>query len=195
MKKFLLIPLAALFALAGCTSKEQTQQIRLFWLQQYTNFMMKQLTAKQQKLANDPRLKEFATMLKQNNQPVSPNASVQNAPKRPAQPQIMEVTLETDTLPGKASQTDRTRMKRALEAVQLSNQNTLADIDATFGSQVKYQAFLLTTKTERQLKQIAAQSANFTAYFAQQQKLLKEQERQINELLQNNTASIKKLRR
>lgn len=195
MKKFLLIPLAALFALAGCTSKEQTQQIRLFWLQQYTNFMMKQLTAKQQKLANDPRLKEFAAMLKQNNQPVSPNASVQNAPKRPAQPQIMEVTLETDTLPGKASQTDRTRMKRALEAVQLSNQNTLADIDATFGSQVKYQAFLLTTKTERQLKQIAAQSANFTAYFAQQQKLLKEQERQINELLQNNTASIKKLRR
>ena len=195
MKKFLLIPLAALFALAGCTSKEQTQQIRLFWLQQYTNFMMKQLTAKQQKLANDPRLKEFAAMLKQNNQPVSPNASVQNAPKRPAQPQIMGVTLETDTLPGKASQTDRTRMKRALEAVQLSNQNTLADIDATFGSQVKYQAFLLTTKTERQLKQIAAQSANFTAYFAQQQKLLKEQERQINELLQNNTASIKKLRR
>lgn len=195
MKKFLLIPLAALFALAGCTSKEQTQQIRLFWLQQYTNFMMKQLTAKQQKLANDPRLKEFAAMLKQNNQPVSPNASVQNVPKRPAQPQIMEVTLETDTLPGKASQTDRTRMKRALEAVQLSNQNTLADIDATFGSQVKYQAFLLTTKTERQLKQIAAQSANFTAYFAQQQKLLKEQERQINELLQNNTASIKKLRR
>lgn len=195
MKKFLLIPLAALFALAGCTSKEQTQQIRLFWLQQYTNFMMKQLTAKQQKLANDPRLKEFAAMLKQNNQPVSPNASVQNAPKRPAQPQIMEVTLETDTLPGKASQADRTRMKRALEAVQISNQNTLADIDATFGSQVKYQAFLLTTKTERQLKQIAAQSANFTAYFAQQQKLLKEQERQINELLQNNTASIKKLRR
>ncbi len=195
MKKFLLIPLAALFALAGCTSKEQTQQIRLFWLQQYTNFMMKQLTAKQQKLANDPRLKEFAAMLKQNNQPVSPNASVQNAPKRPAQPQIMEVTLETDTLPGKASQTDRTRMKRALEAVQLSNQNTLADIDATFGSQVKYQAFLLTTKTERQLKQIAAQSANFTAYFAQQQKLLKEQDQQINELLQNNTASIKKLRR
>ncbi len=195
MKKFLLIPLAALFALAGCTSKEQTQQIRLFWLQQYTNLMMKKLTAKQQELANDPRLKDFTAMLKQSNPSASQNNSIQNAPKRPAQPQIMEVTMETDTLPGKASQADRTRMKRALEAVQISNQNTLADIDATFGSQVKYQAFLLTTKTERQLKQIAAQSANFTAYFTQQQKLLKEQDQQINELLQNNTASIKKLRR
>lgn len=195
MKKFLLIPLAALFAMVGCTSKEQTQQIRLFWLQQYTNLMMKKLTAKQQELANDPRLKDFAAMLKQSNPSASQNNSIQNAPKRPAQPQIMEVTLETDTLPGKASPADRARMKRALEAVQISNQNTLADIDATFGSQVKYQAFLLTTKTERQLKQIAAQSVNFTAYFTQQQKLLKEQDQQINELLQNNTASIKKLRR
>lgn len=193
MKKRSLFLLVAAVVLAGCTSKEQEQQIRLFWLQQYTNLMMKKIADAQHNLAKDPRMKEFAAALQKINAQTLPAAPQQPAPRaRP--PQIMEVSMSEDLLPGKASEADRARMKRALEAVQLSNQATLSDIETTFGGDVKYKAFLITAKTERQLKNIAAQSANFTAYFNEQQKLLKNQEAQINQLLLQNTGSIKKIR-
>ncbi len=193
MKKRSLFLLVAAVVLAGCTSKEQEQQIRLFWLQQYTNLMMKKIAAAQHNLAKDPRMKEFAAVLQKINAQPLPAAPQQPAP-RAKPPQIMEVSMSEDLLPGKASEADRARMKRALEAVQLSNQATLSDIETTFGGDVKYKAFLITAKTERQLKNIAAQSANFTAYFNEQQKLLKNQEAQINQLLLQNTGSIKKIR-
>lgn len=193
MKKRSLFLLVAAVVLAGCTSKEQEQQIRLFWLQQYTNLMMKKIAAAQHNLAKDPRMKEFAAALQKINAQPLPAAPQQPAP-RAKPPQIMEVSMSEDLLPGKASEADRARMKRALEAVQLSNQATLSDIETTFGGNVKYKAFLITAKTERQLKNIAAQSANFTAYFNEQQKLLKNQEAQINQLLLQNTGSIKKIR-
>lgn len=193
MKKRSLFLLVAAVVLAGCTSKEQEQQIRLFWLQQYTNLMMKKIAAAQQSLAKDPRMKEFAAALQKINAQPLPAAPQQPAP-RAKPPQIMEVSMSEDLLPGKASEADRARMKRALEAVQLSNQATLSDIETTFGGDVKYKAFLITAKTERQLKNIAAQSANFTAYFNEQQKLLKNQEAQINQLLLQNTGNIKKIR-
>lgn len=193
MKKRSLFLLVAAVVLAGCTSKEQEQQIRLFWLQQYTNLMMKKIAAAQQNLAKDPRMKEFAAALQKINAQPLPAAPQQPAP-RAKPPQIMEVSMSEDLLPGKASEADRARMKRALEAVQLSNQATLSDIETTFGGDVKYKAFLITAKTERQLKNIAAQSANFTAYFNKQQKLLKNQEAQINQLLLQNTGNIKKIR-
>lgn len=193
MKKRSLFLLVAAVVLAGCTSKEQEQQIRLFWLQQYTNLMMKKIADAQHNLAKDPRMKEFAAALQKINAHPLPAAPQQPAP-RAKPPQIMEVSMSEDLLPGKASEADRARMKRALEAVQLSNQATLSDIETTFGGDVKYKAFLITAKTERQLKNIAAQSANFTAYFNEQQKLLKNQEAQINQLLLQNTGNIKKIR-
>lgn len=193
MKKRSLFLLVAAVVLAGCTSKEQEQQIRLFWLQQYTNLMMKKIADAQHNLAKDPRMKEFVAALQKINAQPLPAAPQQPAP-RAKPPQIMEVSMSEDLLPGKASEADRARMKRALEAVQLSNQATLSDIETTFGGDVKYKAFLITAKTERQLKNIAAQSANFTAYFNEQQKLLKNQEAQINQLLLQNTGNIKKIR-
>lgn len=196
MKKSILLSLSAIILLAGCTSKEQSQQIRLFWLQQYANLMMKKAKNNQQKLAADPRLKELVTALQKiNTQPNLTDTPQQNRPvERPAQPQIMDVTMDTDPLPGKASQADRTRMKRALEAVQLSNQRTLNDIAVTFGEQVKYKAFLITTQTERQLKKIAAQSPDFASYWEKQQKILNDQNTQINKLMQQNTNRIKKIK-
>ncbi len=198
MKKSILLPFAIVLLLAACTSKEQESQIRLFWLQQYANFMTKQLSQKQKALQQDPRFKNWTETFKNTqSQAAAPGQTVpQNNPAaaKPARPQIMEVTMDTDALPGKASHADRVRMKRALEAVQLSNQKTLSDVAITFGENVKYQAFLLTAQTERQLKKIAAESADFSAYFASQQKLLQEQDRKINELLRNNASSIKKIR-
>ena len=192
MKKWGLVFVFGTLLLAGCTTKEQEQQIRLFWLQQYSNLMMKKLASAPAELANNPQFKKLTASLEQS---FGKNLPAQPAAARPAQPQIMEVSMSEDLLPGKASEADRTRMKRALEAVQLSNQSTLTDIAATFGNNVKYQAFLITAQTERQLKKTAEQSATFTAYFQTRQQLLKEQDRQINELLRKNTASIKNIRR
>lgn len=186
MKKYILLPLAAII-LAGCTTKEQDQQIRAFWMEQYMNVMVKMMSKKMENLPQAARQRLEAQQ---------PRAG-QNTPQpRPApQPQIMEVTLDTDALPGRAPHADRVRMKRALEAVQISNQNTLSDIAVTFGNNVKTQALVLTAGTERQLKQAAANSANFAAYFSVQQQLLAQQEQKLNQLMKQNAGSIKKIRK
>lgn len=198
MKKFILFPLAALL-LCACTTEEQSQQIRLFWLKQYAAVMTQKL-ANMKPQTNGQSLQALLTEFQKNpssmQSPASQNtldAAAQQRPK-PA-PQIMEVTLDTEALPGRAPKEDRVKMKHALEAVQLSNQTTLTDIAATFGDNVKYQAFLLTADTERQLKQAAAQSADFNAYLTAQQKLLVEQDKKLNQLMQKNAGSIKKIRR
>lgn len=198
MKKFILFPLAALL-LCACTTEEQSQQIRLFWLKQYAAVMTQKL-ANMQPQANGQSLQALLTEF-QKSPSVSQSAAAQNTPAAAAQqrpkpaPQIMEVTLDTEALPGRAPKEERVKMKHALEAVQLSNQTTLTDIAATFGDNVKYQAFLLTAETERQLKQAAAQSADFNAYLTAQQKLLVEQDKKLNQLMQKNAGSIKKIRR
>ncbi len=210
MKKFILFPLAALL-LCACTTKEQAQQIRLFWLQQYANLMSAQLQKKLQTVQNNPQLAEMLKQMQtqirslpQQAAAVNSNKATASAQSEAAQPvsrrtynapQIMEVTLDTDALPGKAPHEDRVRMKRALEAVQISNQNTLNDIAATFGDKVKYQAFLLTADTERKLKQTASTSANFNAYLAAQKKLIQTQNWKLNQLMQQNADSIKNIRR
>ena len=198
MKKFILFPLAALL-LCACTTEEQSQQIRLFWLKQYAAVMTQKL-ANMQPQANGQSLQALLTEF-QKSPSVTQSTAAQNTPAAAAQqrpkpaPQIMEVTLDTEALPGRAPKEDRVKMKHALEAVQLSNQTTLTDIAATFGDNVKYQAFLLTAETERQLKQAAAQSADFNAYLTAQQQLLVEQDKKLNQLMQKNAGSIKKIRR
>ncbi len=198
MKKFILFPLAALL-LCACTTEEQSQQIRLFWLKQYAAVMTQKL-ANMQPQANGQSLQALLTEF-QKSPSVTQSSAAQNTPAAAAQqrqkpaPQIMEVTLDTEALPGRAPKEERVKMKHALEAVQLSNQTTLTDIAATFGDNVKYQAFLLTAETERQLKQAAAQSADFNAYLTAQQKLLVEQDKKLNQLMQKNAGSIKKIRR
>ena len=198
MKKFILFPLAALL-LCACTTEEQSQQIRLFWLKQYAAVMTQKL-ANMQPQANGQSLQALLTEF-QKSPSVTQSSAAQNTPAAAAQqrpkpaPQIMEVTLDTEALPGRAPKEERVKMKHALEAVQLSNQTTLTDIAATFGDNVKYQAFLLTAETERQLKQAAAQSADFNAYLTAQQKLLVEQDKKLNQLMHKNAGSIKKIRR
>lgn len=181
---FFIFIAAALIA-AGCTSPEQDQQIRLFWMQQYTNFMMKSLS----KLPSSAR--QLPPM-----QDLHPR-EIRPAPRPAAQPQpqVIDVTIETDALPGKATHAERIRMKRAWDAVQISNQKTLDDINAAFGAQVKSKAFIITTNTEKQLKQAAKNAANFAAYFTQQKELLAKQEQALNALMTQNRGSIKKLKK
>lgn len=185
-KQSLLFILFAAALLAGCTTPEQDQQIRLFWLTQYGELMAKHLGK------NLPAPAALAHSMPEASQP----AAVRT-PRKPIepQPQLIDVTLETDALPGNAPLADRKRMKRAWDAVQLSNQKTLEDINVAFGAQVKGKAFLITANTEKQLKQEAKQAANFAAYFARQRDLLAKQEQSLTQLMTQNRNNIKKLKK
>lgn len=181
-KQHFFIFIAAALIAAGCTSPEQDQQIRLFWLQQYANLMTKSL----RKLPSNTR--HLPSLQIRENRP-APRTTAQ------PQPQLIDVTLETDALPGKAPHAERIRMKRAWDAVQLANQKTLDDINATFGEQVKAKAFIITTGTEKQLKQAAKDADSFMAYFTRQRELLTKQEQALNALMTQNRGSIKKLKK
>jgi len=191
-KHFLFICAAVL--LAGCTSPEQDQEIRMFWMQQYSNVMMKKLSR------GGAALRPVHSQMPPAPAAAEPEAANGTYGKKPApkanpQPQLIDVTIETDALPGKAPLADRKRMKRAWDAVQLSNQKTLEDINAAFGEQVKNKAFILTANTEKQLKKEAKEAANFAAYFARQRDLLTKQEQALTQLMTQNRNSIKKLKK
>ena len=101
MKKFILFPLAALL-LCACTTEEQSQQIRLFWLKQYAAVMTQKL-ANMQPQANGQSLQALLTEF-QKSPSVTQSSAAQNTPAADAQqrqkpaPQIMEVTLDTEAL-------------------------------------------------------------------------------------------------
>lgn len=187
-KQLFFILIAAVLLAAGCTSHEQDQQIRMFWLQQYTNLMMKRLG--DMTLRTEPHIPD-TTMF-----PSGSAARKEAAPRKEtdSQPQLMDVTMETDALDGKASYQDRVRMKRAWNAVQSSNQKTLEDIGTAFGEQVKAKAFMITANTEKQLKQEAKNATDFVSYFERQQELLSKQEQDITQLMVQNRGRIKKLK-
>ena len=189
-KQHFFIFIAAALVAAGCTSPEQDQQIRLFWLQQYTNLMMKMS-------GNIPS--RAAHRIPSVNTP-APDAYAPRkdaAPRKETDPhpQLIDVTMETDALEGKASHQDRVRMKRAWNAVQSSNQKTVEDIGTAFGEQVKAKAFIITANTEKQLKEEAKNAADFSSYFARQQELLAKQEQDITQLMTQNRSRIKKLKK
>ena len=212
MRKTFPFLLISAVLLCACTSPEQDLQIRLFWLQQYNRLMLQALGKKLKNAENNPQLNMALKQLQQlQTQQIFPEAqseknlnqaayadspaAAQPARKAKPAPQIMDVTLDTDILPGKASVEDRTRMKQALDEVQLANQSMLNDIASSFGDNVKYQAFLITADTERKLKQAASTSANFTVYSSTQQQLLEAQNKKLTSLMQQNVHNLKNIRR
>ena len=109
-------------------------------------------------------------------------------------PQIIEVTMDSDEIKGKAPQADLDRMKRAINAVQLSNQKTLTDIGTTFGESVKNKAMIITTETEQKLRDEATKAASFTAFFAKQKELISTQNQRLNQLMAQNTQNIRRIK-
>lgn len=215
MNKYTLLPLIAVALLAGCTTKEQDEQIKTFWMMQSLEVMNKVATpANMEKLSKlAAKSSNFGAMgamgtphmdLPENfdePEPALPaqnqNASQATAPVRRAAPapQFMDVTIDTDELPGKAPQAERAKMKRAFDAVQINNQAALSAIENSFNASVKHKAFLITTQTEKDLKAAAAKSANFQAYFAEQKRLLALQDQKLTQLMKQNTANLKRVRR
>lgn len=213
MNKYTLLPLIAAALVAGCTTKEQDEQIRTFWMMQSLEAMNKVATpANMEKLSKlAAKSANFGAMGAMETphmdwpenfdepEPALPAqpASQATAPVRRAAPapQFMDVTIDTDELPGRAPQAERAKMKRAFDAVQINNQAALSAIENSFNASVKHKAFLITTQTEKDLKAAAAKSANFQAYFAEQKRLLALQDQKLTQLMKQNTANLKRVRR
>ena len=102
--------------------------------------------------------------------------------------------MDSDEIKGKAPQADLDRMKRAINAVQLSNQKTLTDIGTTFGESVKNKAMIITTETEQKLRAEATKAASFTAFFAKQKELISTQNQRLNQLMAQNTQNIRRIK-
>ena len=185
-------------------------QIRLFWLNQLANLSTKttdrdfrQLQQQLQALSLQEQaplsqLKKATVPVQQpgdNADTPSAEAPVTATRKAIPQPQIMDVTLEDDVLPGKAPYADRVKMQQALNAFRQNNQNTLADIGNAFNEQVKSKAFYITAQTEKSMKQTAQTSANFETFSTALQKAAAQQNKQLRQLMTQNKNQLKKLRR
>lgn len=198
MKKLLLMSLAVSVLLAGCTSKEQDKKIKAFWFMQ----IMTAMTQFSQQ-GRGPWPPFAATLLPQPSaakptppatQPTATTTGRNTAPRPPAM-QVLDVTLVDDALPGKAPHAQRVKMKQAWTTVQENNQATLKDLQTTFGENVKNKAFYITIETEKKLKQAAANANTYAAYMARQKEVLAEQEKAIQQLMLQNKASIKRIKK
>lgn len=220
MKKIILIAFCTSFLFAGCTSPEQDQKIKDFWAQQLANLMLKvgPLNVPQAAPISDPA--EVTSALKgrreqrkaalnalvtgiidaQRKQPTPPTPQPQ--PQKPVKPkfsadmlpQMVEVTMDEEALPGKADYKERVQMMEAFSQVLTNNQKTLQDLQETFGETVKLKGFQITTRTETKLKEAAANATHFQDYLTQQQRLLQAQEKEIHQLMTQNINSLKKIK-
>ncbi len=117
----------------------------------------------------------------------------QNVSRPVSTAQFMEITLEdpSGAIKGKAPLQDRQAMQQALNKVLQENQTAVQDIGHMFGTGTQAEAFAITTKTEKALRQKAAQSASLQEYMQAQKQLLKQQEQSLNKLMQANTQFLR----
>lgn len=200
MKKTILFIACTCFLLAGCLSKEQKEKINTFWGMQIMNVIMK-ISGKtmpvrpvQPSQIPFPTSEQKPAEINDEAEPTTPAAQPAATPKRPA-PQVIDLTMDDDALPGKAAHEERVLMKQALSAVQDNNQSLLLDLQKTFGNKVKEKAFYITLETEKQLKQAAQNATSYNDYMTKQQQLLTQQENAIAKLMQQNKASLKRLKK
>lgn len=186
MKKTILTISAVSLLLAGCLSKEQNQRIKSFWFGQYMSVMTKLLSS----AASKGMMMPGTPLVTPTDMPAA--TAVQSV--SPA-PEILDVTLEAETLPGPASYEDRVRMKQDITALQENNQIVLQDLQTTFGSNVKEKAFYIMLDTEAKLKQQASQAPDYNTYSTYQQKLLAEQENALNRLMQQNKTKLRRIKK
>ncbi|MBP5617246.1 MAG: thioredoxin family protein [Elusimicrobiaceae bacterium] len=116
--------------------------------------------------------------------------------KKQQSQQYMEITLEEDdpSFKGKAPANDLQVIQWELEKVQQDNTNALRDIGAMFGADTQSQAFIITSKTEKSLRNAARNSTSLQQYLTAQNKLLKQQETDLNRLMQANASRLRSIK-
>ena len=123
---------------------------------------------------------------------VKPKPAPKKRPKR-QESQFMDITMEdpSGTVKGKAPLKDRQAMQKSLDKVMQDNENTLKDIMQAFGTETQAQAFAITAKTEKALRQQAAKSTSYQEYLKVERQLIKKQEQSLNQLMQNNARRLR----
>ncbi len=124
------------------------------------------------------------------------NPAKKTAKKQQKPQQYMEITLEEDepSFKGKASAKDLQAIQQALEKVQQDNTNALRDIGTMFGADTQSQAFIITSKTEKSLRNAARNSISLQQYLTAQNKLLKQQEADLNQLMQAHASRLRSIK-
>ena len=191
MKKITLITFCAFLFTVGCTSPEQDEKIKSFWKEQTGEALMKALDVKGQLMIKALQNRNQGMPVEQTQPQPAPKPRQASTPQIPA---MLEVTMEEEALPGRAALSERKLMKQALDQVQINNHATLQDLQTVFGESVKVKAFLITNRTETELKKVAANATTFQAYLTRQEKLLKEQQQAIEQLMEQNKSSMKRLK-
>lgn len=188
----------------ACTSPEQDEKIKSFWAEQAGNVMMKAFEVRDR--FDSAASNSFSKRMAETLQNVKANSAspaeqsqqqLEPKPRQPAIPQVppmLEITMDEEALPGKAPLDDRKLMKQALNKVELDNHATLQDLQTVFGESVKVKAFLITSRTETELKKAAANVTSFQAYTLRQSSLLQEQEQTIKQLMEQNKSHMKRLK-
>lgn len=197
MKKTILCIIGVCLVLAGCTSKEQDEKIQRFWQQQYNNVARKWVAKNPtfwQKFLPASVTESGGTYT--STFPRRPAATSQKRAATPRHtPQVLDISMEGEAFPGKASYAERVRIKQEWTSIQENNQNALRDLQTTFGNDVKDKAFYITFETERKLKQEAMTVPNYKTYLTKQKRILAEQEEALKKLMEQNKGSLRRVRK
>ena len=220
MKKYIFLILCA-GIIIGCTNPEQDEKIRLFWMQQVLELLpqpqrvvpapgpVAMPVEPEETQVNETteitETTEEETVPENISQPpavpaVSPaQAKPQPRVRRTRSSQFMEITIEEEPAQitkknTKISAKDRVYIQRALENAQLANQKTLRDIGQVFGPETQAQAFAIVARAEKILRTTASTSQSAEKYLDTQEKVLRQQNQMLNNLMQSNAKNLRSIR-
>lgn len=195
MKKTIYSLFAAVLLLSGCANQENTEKANAFWLNQLTAFMQaKGLSPAQAQRLAQRLVQRFAGNSFNKTTPAQPTEELQAgaqpgtktpaAPGRRNMPQLIEVTMEDDVLPGIAPLKERQQMTDSLNLVRETNQEILNTLGASFSAATRNRLFALASQTERQLKKEAARAQTYEAYARRETQILQIQNTKMQQIIQ-----------
>jgi len=105
-------------------------------------------------------------------------------------PAILEVSMEDEEIIGAAPSDDKKRMKELILAMQEFNGEMIQSLELTFGQSVKNKGMSIAANTEKKLKQAANNSPDFQTFYTQYQKISKQNDAEMEKLMQQNIDKI-----
>lgn len=113
--------------------------------------------------------------------------------------QFMKITMEDEhprpqKINTRAPQKERLMIERALAVARQSNQKAVDDIGMMFGPETQAEAAVIVANAEELLEATAAQSTTAQKYLNVQSRVLREQEKKLNQLMQRDARNIRSIR-